>query len=45
MLFAKDNNAFFEFHADMCVAKSQEVHKVLLQWNVLYSFEGINLVP
>ena len=28
--FAKDNNVFFEFHADQCLVKSQDTMEVLL---------------
>lgn len=29
--FAQDNDAYFEFHANKCLVKSQGTHKVLLQ--------------
>ena len=45
--FAKDNFVFFEFHLHLCLVKSQETNKVLLQGVVgvdsLYSFHNIKL--
>ena len=45
--FAKDNSVFFEFHPYVCLVKSQETHKVLLQGVVgvdgLYSFHNLQL--
>jgi len=29
--FAKDNNVYFEFHANLCFVKNQETHQTLLQ--------------
>jgi len=29
--FAKDNSVFFEFHLHLCLVKSQETNKILLQ--------------
>jgi len=29
--FAKDNNIYFEFHANLCYVKNQETHQILLQ--------------
>ena len=29
--FAKDNSVYFEFHPHLCLVKSQEINKVLLQ--------------
>ena len=46
--FAKDNFVFFEFHPHICLVKSQETHKVLLQGVVgadgLYSFHNLQLL-
>jgi len=45
--FAKDNSVFFEFHPHLCLVKSQETNKVLLQGVVgadgLYSFQNLKL--
>ena len=45
--FAKDNFVFFEFHPHICLVKSQETHKVLLEGVVgvdgLYSFHILQL--
>jgi len=45
--FAKDNLVFFEFHPYVCLVKSQETHKVLLQGFVgadgLYTFNNLQL--
>ena len=45
--FAKDNSVFFEFHPHLCLVKSQETNKVLLQGVVgadgLYSFHNLKL--
>jgi len=29
--FSKDNNVYFEFHANLCYVKNQETHQILLQ--------------
>ena len=45
--FAKDNSIFFEFHPHLCLVKSQETNKILLQGVVgsygLYSFHNLKL--
>jgi len=45
--FAKDNSVFFEFHPHLCLVKSQETNKILLQGVVgadgLYSFHNLKL--
>ena len=45
--FAKDNFVFFEFHPRLCLVKSQETNKILLQGLVgsdeLYSFHNLQL--
>jgi len=47
--FAKDNYAFFEFHPDKCLDKSQGTDKVLLQGVVgidgLYPFNNLQFHP
>ena len=44
---AKDNSVFFEFHPHLCLVKSQETNKILLQGVVgvdgLYSFHNLKL--
>jgi len=45
--FSKDNSVFFEFHPHLCLVKSQETNKVLLQGIVgvdgFYSFHYLKL--
>ena len=45
--FVKDNSMFFEYHPHVCLVKSQETEKVLLQGvvgvNGLYSFHNLQL--
>ena len=45
--FVKDSSVFFEFHPHLCLVKSQETNKVLLQEvvgaNGLYSFHNLQL--
>ena len=45
--FAKDNSVFFVFHPHLCLVKSQETNKIVLQGVVgvdgLYSFHNLKL--